>query len=241
MSKTSFNVEDVKSLLHQINEFCETLEQEWNKVSNQWSNLKSTWHDEQFNKFEPIFEKMLFAYEEEITKCKSYTIFLAQQIQIAQQRNNKLVDLTVDVTKKTVDLSKKSVAWLDTTQKVEAFLEEQTKIAEQANKMIADLIKKSLDLAKKGVKWLDMGLTIGQTVISLFAVIPFASSPLSTEPISPVEQQMIIAEAKYKSLPLIGRSMPLDEQLEKDYENYQKNFQETFSKKQKKEEKMKKK
>ncbi|NES20132.1 MAG: hypothetical protein F6K41_14675 [Symploca sp. SIO3E6] len=219
MSKTSFNVEDVNSLLEQINEFCETLQQEWNKVSNQWSNLKSTWHDEQFNKFEPIFEKMLFAYEEEITKCKSYTIFLAQQIKIAQQRNNKLVDLTVDLakktvnvtvdaTKKTVDLTKKGVECLDSV----AWL---------------DLIKKTFDLSKKGGDWLD----IGQKVISLFAIIPLASISLSTEPISPVEQQMI---AEYKSLPLTLRSMTLDEQLEESFQTSQETSLKKVNKKQRK-------
>ncbi|MGB3191360.1 MAG: hypothetical protein WBB43_18290 [Limnoraphis sp.] len=87
---TSFNLEDAECLLRQLNQFRETLQQEWGKVATQWDNLKLTWHDQQFDKFEPLFEKLSSTYQHEIDECEKYMVFLVQQIKTAEQRKVKL-------------------------------------------------------------------------------------------------------------------------------------------------------
>lgn len=90
---TSFNLEDAECLLKQLNQFRVTLQQQWGKVATQWENLKSTWHDQQFDQFEPLFEKLSSTYQDEIDDCEKYMSFLLQQINIAQQRKVKLGDV----------------------------------------------------------------------------------------------------------------------------------------------------
>jgi hypothetical protein len=90
---TSFNLEDAECLLRQLNQFRVTLQQEWGKVATQWDNLKLTWHDQQFDKFEPLFEKLSSTYQHEIDDCEKYMVFLVQQIQTAEQSKVKLGDV----------------------------------------------------------------------------------------------------------------------------------------------------
>ena len=87
---TSFNLEDTECLLKQLNQFRVTLQQEWGKVATQWENLKLTWHDQQFDKFAPLFEKLSSTYQDEIDECEKYMLFLVQQIKTAEQRKVKL-------------------------------------------------------------------------------------------------------------------------------------------------------
>lgn len=92
--QTSFSSEDAEVLLNQIQQFYETLRQEWSRVLNQWGNLKLTWRDEQFYKFEPLFEDFAANYGAIEKECEEYMAFLQEQIQIAEQRKSKLGALT---------------------------------------------------------------------------------------------------------------------------------------------------
>lgn len=97
MAKTSFNIEDAKNLLHQLNQFHLTLLQEWSHVSTQWSNLKETWHDQQFNEFEPLFDKLSSTYDDELKKCENYMLFLIQKIDIAEKGKFKLGEFATKI------------------------------------------------------------------------------------------------------------------------------------------------
>lgn len=90
---TSFNLEDAECLLRQLDRFRGTLQHEWEKVATQWENLKSTWGDQQFDKFAPFFEKLSYTYQDEVEECEKYMVFLGQQIKTAEQRKVKLGDV----------------------------------------------------------------------------------------------------------------------------------------------------
>jgi len=89
---TSFDLEDAEALLTQLRRFYETLREEWSSVSNQWGNLKSVWHDVQFDKFEPLFEKLSDTHRESEKECEEYIAFMKEQIQIAQEVRDRLKD-----------------------------------------------------------------------------------------------------------------------------------------------------
>jgi hypothetical protein len=90
--QTSFNLEDAKVLQDRLGELYLTW-QEWQKVESHWTNLKSVWKDEQFDKFEPLFEKLSTTYNKALEECHQYRGFLAQQIQIAEEKRLKLGEL----------------------------------------------------------------------------------------------------------------------------------------------------
>ena len=92
MSKqqTSFSSEDAKFFLSEQQAFREALRQEWSRVLNQWSNLKATWRDEQFDRFEPLFEKFAANYSDAERECEDYIAFVQEQIRIADERKAKL-------------------------------------------------------------------------------------------------------------------------------------------------------
>ena len=91
--QTSFNVESARDLQNRLQQFLEVLHQELGKVQSQWQNIKSTWHDQQFDRFEPIFEKFLAAYDDAEKDCERYIAFLNEQIQIAEKRRHQLGQL----------------------------------------------------------------------------------------------------------------------------------------------------
>jgi uncharacterized protein YukE len=91
--QTSFVLEDAETLLKQLQQFHETLQQEWSRVSNQWANLKSVWRDEQFDRFQPLFEQLSSTYQNADRECEGYIIFLHEQIQIAQEKQSRLGNL----------------------------------------------------------------------------------------------------------------------------------------------------
>lgn len=91
--QTSFTEEDARELLSQLQKFRETLNQEWSRVANQWSNIKAVWYDQQFEQFEPIFQKFMYTYDDAERECEKYINFLEEQIRISRQRNQKLRDL----------------------------------------------------------------------------------------------------------------------------------------------------
>ncbi|MEH2363821.1 hypothetical protein [Nostoc sp.] len=87
---TKFEREDAEVLLNQLQQFQKTLQQEWSRVSNQWGNLKSVWLDEQFENFEPLFEKLSATYDDANRECEGYIAFLNRQIQIDEEREQRL-------------------------------------------------------------------------------------------------------------------------------------------------------
>lgn len=92
MSKqqTSFSSEDAKLFLSELQDFRDALQQEWSRVLNQWANLKVAWHDEQFDRFEPLFEQFAANYNDAQRDCENEIIFVQEQIRIADERNSKL-------------------------------------------------------------------------------------------------------------------------------------------------------
>ena len=95
MSKqqTSFSTEDAEMFLSEMQAFRETLQQEWSRVLNQWSNLKVTWHDEQFDRFEPLFEKLVASHSNAERECEKYIVFIQEQIRIVDDRKSRLRNL----------------------------------------------------------------------------------------------------------------------------------------------------
>ncbi|HAT15950.1 MAG TPA: hypothetical protein DCS91_22460 [Microcoleaceae bacterium UBA11344] len=91
--QTSFDLEDAKDLREQLQQFYETQRQEWSRVLSQWENLKGVWHDNQFDSFEPLFEKLKSTYSDGERECESYLVFLNQQIKVAEERRQKLGNL----------------------------------------------------------------------------------------------------------------------------------------------------
>lgn len=86
MSKQfSFSSEDAEHLLQELQKLQEILEQEWSQVLNQWSNLKATWQDDQFDRFEPLFEELVNSYKSALFEAEVYTGFLNKQIEHAQK------------------------------------------------------------------------------------------------------------------------------------------------------------
>ncbi|MBP0013397.1 MAG: hypothetical protein J7545_06255 [Roseofilum sp. SBFL] len=88
--QTSFSSEDAQVLLTELQQFRDTLQQEWSRVLSQWANLKITWRDEQFDQFEPFFEAMAANYRDAEQDCEKYIRFLQEQIKIADERKSKL-------------------------------------------------------------------------------------------------------------------------------------------------------
>ena len=88
--QTTFSSEDAEILLKQLIQFRENLTQEWSTVLNQWGNLKSCWRDEQFDKFEPLFDEFAATYSDAEQQCETYISFLQEQIRIAEDRKQKL-------------------------------------------------------------------------------------------------------------------------------------------------------
>ncbi len=88
--QTSFSSEDAEMLLKDLQQFREVLQQEWSRVLSQWANLKIAWRDEQFDRFDPLFEKMAANYNDAEQDCDRYIQFLQEQIRIADERKSKL-------------------------------------------------------------------------------------------------------------------------------------------------------
>lgn len=91
--QTSFELEDAQYLLKELQEFLQTLRQEWSRVQSQWSNLEQTWRDEQYYRFEPLFEKLSSTYDSAEQGCEGYITFMIEQIQVAEKRKETLNNL----------------------------------------------------------------------------------------------------------------------------------------------------
>ncbi len=83
---TKFSTEDAEDLLQQLQQFKDVLNDEWSRVLNQWSNLKSVWHDRQFDRFEPIFEEFISNYRETEEENEKYIRLIQEEIKISEER-----------------------------------------------------------------------------------------------------------------------------------------------------------
>ena len=93
MARTSFERQDAEDLLNQLKQYHETQRQEWSSVLNQWKNLESVWLDKQYEKFEPLFDKLSSTYSEAEKDCEKYITFIQKQIKIDEQKEEKLKNL----------------------------------------------------------------------------------------------------------------------------------------------------
>lgn len=91
--QTSFEVEHARELLHKLQDFLQTIREEWSRVKNQWSNLEQTWRDEQYEKFEPLFDQLSSTYSNAEQECEGYIRFVDEQIRIAEKRKQRLSSL----------------------------------------------------------------------------------------------------------------------------------------------------
>lgn len=92
-AQTTFDLEDAKDLLKQLENFHEVMKQEWSRVENQWSNLRSCWHDEQYQTFEPLYDKLSSTHKDSEKESGEYISFMREQVRIAEERRAKLGDL----------------------------------------------------------------------------------------------------------------------------------------------------
>ncbi|NEP61752.1 MAG: hypothetical protein F6K31_33165 [Symploca sp. SIO2G7] len=90
MAQTSFDGQDAELLLRELEQFHDVLRSEWSRVLNQWSNLQLVWRDEQFDKFSPIFEKLVSVYNDAEQANENYINFVQQQIDINADKKQKL-------------------------------------------------------------------------------------------------------------------------------------------------------
>lgn len=89
----SFEVADVEDVLKELQQFKEVIRHDWNRVLDQWGNLKSDWRDQQFDRFEPLFEKLIATYNDSERECENYISFLQEQIRIAEARRSRMGEL----------------------------------------------------------------------------------------------------------------------------------------------------
>jgi len=88
--QVSFEISDAQDLLKQLQQFDETIRYDWSSVLNQWGNLQATWRDQQFDHFEPLFERLVVTYNDTNQQCEGYITFLQDQIRIAEARSAKM-------------------------------------------------------------------------------------------------------------------------------------------------------
>jgi hypothetical protein len=91
--QTQFSTEDAEDLLKQLQQFKDILNDEWSRVLNQWSNLKSVWHDRQFDQFEPIFDQFIANYRDTEEENEKYIRLIQEEIKISEERNQRLGNL----------------------------------------------------------------------------------------------------------------------------------------------------
>lgn len=91
--QTSSSLEDMTALLSQLQNFQESSQAEWNQVLSQWSNLEAVWRDQQFDRFEPLFDDLKATYREVADDCDRYNTFMNEQIAILQDKQARLGNL----------------------------------------------------------------------------------------------------------------------------------------------------
>ena len=91
--QTSSSLEDMTALLSQLQNFQESSQAEWNQVLSQWSNLEAVWRDQQFDRFEPLFDDLKATYREVANDCDRYNTFMNEQIAVLQDKQARLGNL----------------------------------------------------------------------------------------------------------------------------------------------------
>jgi hypothetical protein len=89
-AQTTFDLDDAKDLLKQLENFHEAMKQDWSRVQNQWANLRSCWHDDQYQTFEPLYEKLAATHKDSQKESEEYISFMREQVRIAEERRAKL-------------------------------------------------------------------------------------------------------------------------------------------------------
>lgn len=91
--QTTFKLDDAMDLLSQLEGFREAIKQDWARVENQWANLRSCWHDDQYNTFEPLYNKLSATHKDSERECEEFISFMREQIRIAEKRKTDLEKL----------------------------------------------------------------------------------------------------------------------------------------------------
>lgn len=91
--QTSSNLEDMTALLNQLQNFQVSSQAEWNQVLNQWGNLEAVWRDQQFDRFELLFDDLKATYREVADDCDRYNTFMNEQIAVLQDKQARLGNL----------------------------------------------------------------------------------------------------------------------------------------------------
>ena len=89
-AQTTFDLEDAKDLLKQLENFHEVMKQEWSRVENQWANLRSCWHDDQYQTFEPLYDKLSASYKDSQKESEEYISFMRERVRIKEESRTKL-------------------------------------------------------------------------------------------------------------------------------------------------------
>jgi hypothetical protein len=83
--QTQFDIEDAKELSRQLQNLRDVLNQEFSRLINQWHNLESTWHDDQYSDFTHGFwEEFLDKTKTTIKKYEETSEYFDNKIQIAE-------------------------------------------------------------------------------------------------------------------------------------------------------------
>jgi len=88
-AQTTFDLDDAKDLFTQLEKFHEALKT-WALVENQWANLRSCWHDDQYQTFEPLYEKLTTSHKDSQKESEEFISFMREQVRIAEERRAKL-------------------------------------------------------------------------------------------------------------------------------------------------------
>jgi hypothetical protein len=84
-AQTQFNIEDAKELSRQLQNLQDVLNQEFNRLINQWHNLESTWQDDQYADFvHDFWEEFLDKTKTTIKIYEETSEYLNNKIQIAE-------------------------------------------------------------------------------------------------------------------------------------------------------------
>jgi hypothetical protein len=91
--QTSSSLEDMMALLNELKNFEENSQAEWNQVLNQWANLRAVWKDQQFDRFEPLFDNLASNYKEVGISCEIFNQFMNEQVRILEDKQSRLGNL----------------------------------------------------------------------------------------------------------------------------------------------------
>ena len=94
--QTSFVRADAEQLLTELRKFNESLKAEWSIVKNQWKNVDETWHDKQYEKYYPLFERLESRYQEAEIQCEKYISFIDREINIEEKSDILDVSSVID-------------------------------------------------------------------------------------------------------------------------------------------------